>query len=210
MSEYVYDMVDRAVPFNRDQGKALVAHGYLRTGVYIGGQAYAVWDPSNVHLLKSLGFRGFLPIYVGRLSAGSLTRQRGRADAVDAMNAMEHFGWHPWHHRPCCLDIEAGDFSSDPGGTQDYANAWSAHLSAEGYRPFLYSTPECIMQLTGHDTGWRGVWVADYVGDKPKLADAPIRNRFPHSRLWQYKNTTTPSWLGVGVDLSVGNAVLVP
>ncbi|HEX6457407.1 MAG TPA: glycoside hydrolase domain-containing protein [Thermoleophilaceae bacterium] len=188
--------------------------------IYIGGPYFKGkgWSPAQVQEYVRHGIEHFMLTYVGRQAGGTLTRAQGQADGRDALNIAARYGYSGSF--PLCLDLEAGTYPSNPGGTLDYVRAWCHTVKAAGARPGIYSNPSSLVALHGKvpcDFVWAASWISHGKVDRdPRSAPHMPSDLWPAhgQRAWQTSGQfidpghTTPTRcavLDLDVDISVAD-----
>ncbi|RBM05664.1 glycoside hydrolase domain-containing protein [Streptomyces sp. PT12] len=206
---------------------------YRAVGVYIGGRGRACPDQPNltpdwVADVDSMGWR-LLPLYVGSQAPcvrdddksrvpidAARPRQRGAAEAADAIDAAESLGLAPGS--PIYLDME--DYDQHDGACADitlaFVQAFSHHLTDRGWIPGFYSSATSgiahleAARLSGAadlpDVLWYARWRT-----APTLVDEPVLDPGawqPHRRIHQYEGDVTETHGGrrMRIDRNVVHA----
>lgn len=188
--------------------------------VYIGGPYFKGkgWSPAQVQEYVQHGIERFMLTYVGRQAGGTLTRAQGVADGRDALSIAARYGY--TGNFPLCLDVEAGTYPSNPGGTLDYVRAWCSTVKAAGARPGIYSNPSSLVALHGKvpcNFVWAASWISHGKVDRdPRDAPHMPNDLWPAhgQRAWQtsgqfidpgHSKATRCAVLDLDVDISVAD-----
>jgi hypothetical protein len=217
--------VDSARVFSDAEAKRLKDdHGVRWTGVYIGGACSAGdgWSRGSVESIHNATGWSFLPIYVGQESSGichahELTKAQGEADAHHAASLMHDFGWDAKRDIPVTLDVEEGTFADDAAATINYVRAWVDTVKADGYEPYVYSSPTAVDAFAREKLAISAAWVASYfysgfenVTPYSKDLENQVGDHFhDHNRAWQYAGGVNIEGVG-NVDCNVSDLDLAP
>ncbi len=220
--------VDSASAFSDEAAKKLKDdHGVRWTGVYIGGpcSAGSGWSRDRVKSIYQTTHWSFLPIFVGQeassiCGAHDLSEARGRADGAETASAMKDFGWAENHGIPVVLDVEEGTYADHPDDTVAYVRGWVDRVKAEGYKPYVYTSPTATNAFARDKLGIDAIWVAsdffagfENVTPYSRDLENQVGNNFhDHNRAWQYAGAAPPVYIdGVGyVDCDVADMPLAP
>jgi hypothetical protein len=220
--------VDSATVFSDAAARRLKDdYGVKWTGVYIGGacDGGSGWSKSRVESIHGATGWSFLPIYVGQetesiCGSHDLSAAKGREDGHDAASRMKDFGWDVNKGIPVTLDVEERTYADNPAETVDYVRAWTRTVKADGYRPYVYSSPAAVNAFARDHLDIDAVWVAsDFYGHFEDVSpyghdlDGQIGHNFGgHNRAWQYAGAAPTVYIeDVGyVDCDVADLELAP
>lgn len=215
MATYVHGLDRQSEPGGAALAKRMLDQiGGRWWNIYIGGPYFKGrgWSPEQVQEYVQHGIDRFMLTYVGRQAGGTLTRAQGQADGREALAIAARYGYSGAF--PLCLDLEAGTYPSNPGGTLDYVRAWCSTVKAAGARPGIYSNPSTLVTLHGKvpcDFVWVASWVSHGKVDRdPRGAPQMPNALWPAhgQRAWQTSakySGTECLVLGVDVDIDVAD-----
>jgi len=221
MATYIHGLDRQSEPGGAALAKRMLDQiGGHWWNIYIGGPYFKGkgWSPAQMQDYVRHGIDHFMLTYVGRQAGGTLTRAQGQTDGRDALNIAARYGYSGSF--PLCLDVEAGTYPSNPGGTLDYVRAWCSTVKAAGARPGIYSNPNSLVALHGKvpcDFVWAASWISHGKVDRdPRGAPHMPNDLWPEhgQRAWQtsgqfvdpgHTKPTRCAVLDLDVDISVAD-----
>ncbi|MEP7055786.1 MAG: glycoside hydrolase domain-containing protein [Actinomycetota bacterium] len=198
----IVTMLDRGQAPPADKGLRAIAAACVAAGTpapgawafYLGGRGHNGGHGTTYtnELLDVLAARGvrLLPIYVG--AQHSLSRDRGIADAKDAMRLNTEF---LNRNDIIVADIEKHTSDSDPDAAVQYVNGWTVTLHDAHMRSMVYGSFNLAADLGARaNPKPDAVWVARFRAHAPKPGFDPHKipgvpaDAFSRAgqRAWQY------------------------
>jgi peptidoglycan hydrolase-like protein with peptidoglycan-binding domain len=184
----------------------LKASGYGFVGRYLGGPCYqgTVLTAAEALALSSAGLL-LVSIYSGAntvaaFSCGTQSVTQGELDGADAAAAAGRLGQTPGS--AIYLDLQGGQVSPQSAWLA-YVQGWAGAVTAAGYTPGVYSSPEQLTTIESQP--WAGskllYWVVLTQGQTP-MVPAPCPSiALAFASLWQYVlNTTVCGVAGMDID----------
>ncbi len=168
--------LDCLAPPSDSQARTMLRYGWSFLNVYVGGpylSGHTPWPNNRVASLATIGFR-FLPLYVGQQRtagmSGDLSFEQGVADGTEATILTGACGFN--ETTILGLDLEAGNYESDPAGTTAYLEGWVSIVNGAGHPAVLYCDPLTAAAL-GSPTLVDFTWVSDPIVPGANYRKAP-------------------------------------